>query len=136
MRKVPAISTILFLSIALILISAGCDLKTIRTAKYAEADSGKTIELSVGQKLTITLRGNATTGYVWQMAKGTDGKIVKKISDKYTADNTGLVGSGGDHVWTYQAVAAGETTITLNYLRPWEKSVPPAKTLKYTVKVK
>ncbi len=133
MRKILAISLVLVLSIAAALASAGCDFKT---AKYTEANAGKTLEVSVGRQFTITLRGNATTGYVWQMAEGTNGKIVKKISDKYTADNTGRVGSGGDHVWTYKAVAAGETTITLNYLRPWEKPVVPANTLVYKIKVK
>jgi inhibitor of cysteine peptidase len=132
MRKVLAMAMFFVLSIAAVLLSAGCDLKT---AKYTETDSGKTIEASVSQQFTITLRGNETTGYVWQMAKGTNSKIVKKISDKYTADNTGLVGSGGDHVWTFKAVAAGETTITLNYFRPWEKPVVPTKTLKYKIKV-
>lgn len=106
-----------------------------RTANYTETDSGKTIEASVGRQFTITLRGNETTGYVWQMTKDINSKIVIKISDKYTADNTGLVGSGGDHVWTYKTVAAGETTITLNYLRPWEKPFSPTKTLKYKIKV-
>lgn len=133
MRKTLAISMFFILSIAVVLISAGCD---FLTARYTEADSGKTLEASVGQKFTITLRGNETTGYVWQMTKGTNSKIVKKISDKYMPDNTGLVGSGGDHVWTYKAVAAGETTITLNYLRPWQKPVVPTKTLKYKIKVK
>ncbi len=119
------------LSIAAVVVSAGCG-----TVNYTEADSGKTITTSIGQQFTITLRGNETTGYVWQMTKDTNSKIVKKISDKYTADNTGLVGAGGDHVWTYKAVAAGETTITLNYLRPWQKPVVPSKTLKYKIKVK
>ena len=133
MRKTLAISMFFVLIIAAVLISAGCDFRTLR---YTEADSGKIIEASVGQQFTITLRGNATTGYVWQMAEGTNSKTVKKISDKYTADNTGRVGSGGDHVWTYKAVAAGETTITLNYLRPREKPVAPTKTLIYKIKVK
>lgn len=133
MKKALIISLALVLAILMIIIYIGCSL---RTADHTEADSGKTIEVSVGKQFTITLRGNATTGYTWQMAKGTNSKIVKKISDVYTADNTGLVGSGGDHVWTFKAVAAGETTITLNYLRPWEKPVVPANTLKYKIKVR
>lgn len=132
MRRNLVISLVFVLVILAILIYLGCSL---RTANYTEADSGKTIEASVGKQFTISLKGNATTGYVWQMAKGTDSKIVKKISDKYTAYNTGRVGSGGDHVWTYKAVAAGETTITLNYLRTWDKPVAPANTLKYKIKV-
>lgn len=133
MRKTLVISFVIILVISAVLISAVC---CTRTANYTEADSGKTIEASVGQQFTITLRGNETTGYVWQMTKDTNSKIVKKISDKYTTDNTGLVGSGGDHVWTYKAVAAGETTITLNYLRPWQKPFVSTKTLKYKIKVK
>lgn len=120
-------------SIALVLVAAGCGTKT---AKYTEADTKKTLEVSVGQQFTITLRGNETTGFEWQMGKDINSKIVKKVSDKYTADNTGLVGSGGDHVWTFKAVAVGETRITLNYLRPWELTAAPSKTLKYKVKVK
>lgn len=132
MRKALIISLVVILVILVVLIYVGCSL---RAANYTEADSGKTLEVSAGKQFTITLRGNQTTGYVWQMAKGTNSKIVKKISDVYTSDNTGLVGAGGDHVWTFKAIAAGETIITLNYLRLWEKPVVPANTLKYKIKV-
>lgn len=103
---------------------------------YSESDSGTTIETKVGKQFTVSLRGNATTGFTWQMAKGTDSAVVKKVKDIYTAENRGgMVGVGGTHVWTFKAVKAGSTKIELLYQRTWEKKTVPANTLEYTIKV-
>jgi len=106
-----------------------------KPANYTEGDAKETIETKAGNQFTITLRGNVTTGYIWQMAKGTESAIVKKVSDKYIAENTERTGAGGDHVWTFEALKAGDTTITLEYLRPWEKPKDPANSVKFKVKV-
>jgi inhibitor of cysteine peptidase len=45
-------------------------------------------------------------------------------------------GAGGTELWTFKAVGAGKTTIALNYARPWEKDIPPAKSETFTVDVR
>ena len=45
----------------------------------------------------------------------------------------GLVGGGGEEIWTFLAVNRGDTEITMEYVRPWEKTHHPVKTA--TIKV-
>ncbi len=127
-----SIFAVLTLAIVFGLAAGGC----FGPKNYTESDTGKTIETKVGKQFTISLRGNATTGFTWQMAKGTDSAVVKKVKDVYTAENSGgKVGVGGTHVWTFEGVKAGTTTINLQYKRTWEKQTPPANTLEYIIKV-
>ena len=42
----------------------------------------------------------------------------------------------GIEEWTFKAVAKGNVAITLEYIRPWEKDVPPIKKSVYQVTVK
>jgi predicted secreted protein len=36
--------------------------------KLSENDSGKTVEILVGDELEVELPGNPTTGYVWEVS--------------------------------------------------------------------
>jgi inhibitor of cysteine peptidase len=134
MKKILIISLIIIVMILIIfgLVKGGC----FGPKNYSESDSGTTIEAKAGQQFTISLKGNATTGFTWQMAKGTNSAVVTKVKDVYTAENSGgMSGVGGTHVWTFKAIKAGTTKIKLLYQRTWEKSTPPANTLEYTIKV-
>ncbi|MDP8263357.1 MAG: protease inhibitor I42 family protein [Candidatus Ancaeobacter aquaticus] len=99
-----------------------------------EKDTGKTITLSVGQDFTVTLPGNPTTGYTWKLnaAKTNGVSQVKKLN--YIGDSDSkLVGSGGSFTFTFKVTAKGKNRITLEYLRPWEKGVPAAKTFEINI---
>ncbi len=54
----------------------------------------QTIHANVGQDFTITLEGNRSTGYVWQLAAKPDPKLLKKVRESYTPKNPGMAGSG------------------------------------------
>lgn len=134
MKKVLIISLIAVVMILIIfgLVKSGC----FGPRNYSESDSGTTIETKAGSRFTISVKGNATTGFTWHMAKGTNGAVIRKVNDVYIAESGGgKSGVGGTHVFTFEAVKAGTTTIKLQYQRTWEKSTPPANTLEYTVKV-
>jgi inhibitor of cysteine peptidase len=45
------------------------------------------------------------------------------------------VGSGGTETWRLAAQRPGAQTLTLEYRRPWEHGVPPARTVSYRVTV-
>jgi predicted secreted protein len=55
-------------------------------------------------------------------------------SDHQPGEGTG-VGVPGQQLFRFQAVGKGTATIGLQYVRPWETSVPPAKTSEFTVNV-
>ncbi|MCE5276856.1 MAG: protease inhibitor I42 family protein [Planctomycetaceae bacterium] len=107
-------------------------------AKVVAADQdGKTVEVAMGQKLIIRLSGNMTTGFAWTVAKieGDAVKLVGKIEYEQ-APARGRVGVGGTFVATFEPVKVGQSVLTLEYKRPWEKNTPPAKTFTLTVQVK
>jgi inhibitor of cysteine peptidase len=94
-------------------------------------------EVDVGDEFAITLDSNATTGYEWQLADTLDESTLELVGSEYTIPNDeGLVGAGGIEVWTFKAVGAGETTVPMKYVRPWEEDVAPAKERTFDVTVK
>jgi inhibitor of cysteine peptidase len=108
-------------------------LSWVTTAGAAEP---KPITVKVGQEFKFTLRSNATTGYQWVLAKPLDEKLVKLLGSEYKRLDSKLVGSGGDMVWTFQALAEGKAEIGLNYVRPWEKGQKPAQATNFVVVIK
>ena len=102
--------------------------------RLSEQDGGKTVELHAGDKLEVSLKGNPTTGYQWEMA-AVDAAILKLVGEPEFNPDSGALGAGGKVTLRLIAVAAGQTTLQLIYHRPFE-NVPPIKTFKATVVVK
>lgn len=131
-----AVSIILFL-VAGCMTSNSANINTSHeTSQYA--DPAKPIIVSPDKRFAIVIDSNPTTGYSWQLAKPINEKIIKFSGSEYIPANTkrGIVGAGGKEVWTFVAVAAGETAISLKYVRPWEKENPPASEATYKVIVR
>ena len=83
------------------------------------------VSVKVGSGFTIELESNATTGYQWEV-KPLAGGIVSAGSHVYLDPATGVVGAGGWEQFQFTAVAAGTTSITLEYRRPFEPATTPA----------
>ncbi len=63
--------------------------------------------------------------------------VLKHVDNKYIppeAEN--IVGGAGKEVWTFHAEEKGKSTIYMEYRRPWEQGVEPAKTFTLTIVVK
>ena len=88
-----------------------------------------------GDRFVVTLASNATTGYKWRLGNTLDGKILKLVDSVYNAPEDPVPGKGGTESWTFQALAKGKAAIVLEYARPWEKDVKPAKTQAFKVGV-
>jgi inhibitor of cysteine peptidase len=117
-----------FLSLALF---SGCG---ARGTQVTDADNGKQITIQPGQVVTVTLESNPTTGYSWQVMEIDNAILVQEGDPEYkqASGTGGLVGAGGTETFRFKAIAAGETTLSLGYARPWE-SVPPIQT--FTIQV-
>jgi inhibitor of cysteine peptidase len=102
----------------------------------AQAGEPKPIAATVGKEFKVTLPGNPTTGYLWVLAKAPDEKLAQLLRSDYKRLDSKLVGSGGDTVWTFRALAEGKTQMELNYIRPWEKGEKPAQTTNFVVVIK
>ena len=104
--------------------------KTILT----DQDAGKAITLKVGDMLLVSLEGNITTGYTWEMVAA-DSAILAQQGDAEYAPESNLVGAPGLIRLTLKATAAGHQALTLIYHRPWEKDVEPVKTISFDVTI-
>jgi inhibitor of cysteine peptidase len=93
----------------------------------------KPITVTVDQEFKITLPYNPSTGYQWQLAKPVDESLLKVASSVYKRPESKRIGAGGDQVWTFKAVGTGSIQVALQYLRPWEKGTPPARTTNFVV---
>jgi predicted secreted protein len=89
------------------------------------------------KEFTIRLSSNRTTGFQWRPADPIDEKIVKLVHSEYFPfERAGAVGVGGEDVLTFLGVGRGDTEISMEYVRPWEKNQPAAKTATIKVTVK
>ena len=94
-------------------------------------DDGSVVELAEGQALVVTLESNPTTGYSWEVSEVDEDVLMqmgdpefKEAAASAAAEGEQLVGAGGTETF-YFSSAAGETTLTLVYHRPWEEDVEP-----------
>jgi predicted secreted protein len=82
------------------------------------ADTEK-IDVVVGEEFKISLKSNPSTGYSWSLAASLPNWLLQ-VDKTYVADNLAMIGGSGTEIWTFQATAAGSTTLTFQYERPWE----------------
>ena len=93
------------------------------------------ITLAVGETATIRLEANPTTGYQWEPAGAPDEAVIRVVSDRYEAEATEVVGSGGTQEIVIEGTGAGTTTFELRYVRPWEEGGTPAETATFDITV-
>ena len=101
----------------------------------SEADNGKEVTLPLGELLVITLESNPTTGYMWIVTKqDTESLLLVKKELVTNTSDSGLVGAGGHEVLMFTARKKGQTSLQLEYRRPWETiSEKPAEVFSLTV---
>jgi predicted secreted protein len=82
------------------------------------ADPAAAILVTAGETFAIALPGNPSTGYTWQAS--VDPRYLELIGQEFEPDGEG-VGSGGYEVLRLRALIAGETEVTCDYQRPWDR---------------
>ncbi|MFA5866851.1 MAG: protease inhibitor I42 family protein [Actinomycetota bacterium] len=133
LRKSVTLVTLALL-VALMSLAVGCS-GSAETTEVLEADAAKGVKIAVGEQFDLVLESNATTGFEWRLVEPTTEETVKKIKNEYQEPNTGTVGAGGTDHWTFEGARAGEATIKLEYIRPWEPNAPPDRTITLKVTV-
>jgi inhibitor of cysteine peptidase len=99
-----------------------------------EADTNHTVALHVGQELILKLESNRSTGYSWSRADNKD-PILTSLGEPTYKMGRAVPGAGGIETWTFRATKVGTEALKLEYRRPWEKKVPPAKTVLFYITV-
>ena len=76
--------------------------------------------------LTLSLEGNATTGYDWTAdIPDSAASAVKLTQDEYVSEtSTAAVGASGKHVFALKGTgnASGSVTLEFKYARSWEST--------------
>ena len=97
-------------------------------------DAGSTIRLKVGQILDITLEGNPTTGYSWEVAPVSENLLAQQGEWEFTPDSNAL-GSGGTVTLRFKAVQSGNAELKLIYHRTFEPEEQPIQTFRINLVV-
>jgi len=100
-----------------------------------EMDSGRTVTMKVGERLLLNLRNPGAGGYnvlppVFNTA------ILTFLSRRDLPPKQPRTGDFGRLEFTWQARQPGETEVTVNIARPWEKTKAPEQYVKIRVRVR
>jgi predicted secreted protein len=104
----------------------------------SESDAGAVVEIKVGEKISVSLSGVPTAGYLW--AAPSPPSFVRVADGPGGATTTaqfvpGFAGGNHWEVLVIEAVAAGDSEITLVQKRPWENAASvDDRTFKFRLK--
>jgi inhibitor of cysteine peptidase len=101
--------------------------------RLTEQNDGQSVEVHVGEAVTVSLPENATTGYRWAVEEA-DASVVE-VREGQAHYTSGAVGSGGRVEWIFLPKAPGTTLITLKQWRPWEGASSIAERYRFTLRV-
>jgi inhibitor of cysteine peptidase len=98
-----------------------------------DQDNGKDIDLPKGATLVVRLKSNPSTGYSWAIKSGPSLLRLVKSATKKADTSSHVVGVPVIQEFRPTAVSAGMASLAVEYRRPWEHNVAPAKTFKVKV---
>jgi inhibitor of cysteine peptidase len=127
-KRLLHIVVVLFL-----LVLADSPQPSCKTMFLDESDSNTRVVLYVGDTITVRLKSNITTGYSWSPAALP--ASLHQTDRKTEPGKSGRAGEPGFQSFTFTATAVGESTLHLNYARPFEKNSPPARTFTVTISI-
>jgi predicted secreted protein len=106
-------------------------------AEFSEnANITETVDVGVYGTVTLILCSNASTGYSWpETAHISNTNVLEQTGYHFEEPGGDLVGAPGRQVWAFTALAVGESTVTLDYSRPWEGEEESLCTFTLTVNV-
>ena len=97
-------------------------------------DPSQLIVVSPSEAFDIVLPSNSSTGYRWNLVRELDANLLQLVEQTYVAEQPVIPGSGGVDVWTFSAIATGETTIELGYYPP-SGDAQPQETVTFSIRV-
>lgn len=104
------------------------------------ADHDRPVDVKIGQRVTVRLDANRTTGYTWLLPAGEVAQgLVQPMhpESRYDQKIDGIysMGVGAIEVWEFKAVRAGEGTLRLEYRRPFEQGIEPLRIVDFPLRV-
>lgn len=84
---------------------------------YNESSNGTTVSTPTNGTFIVMLQENPTTGYIWNVTV-TSGLTI--TNDTFLPPTSGLMGAGGVHEWSVEAIQMGQQQFNGIYKRPFE----------------
>jgi predicted secreted protein len=85
-----------------------------------------TLIVKAGEKFTIVLKSQASTGYSWHLLDSIDTDLIELLEREYTEEPSDMDGAMGQEIWSFKALSNGESSISLAYRRAWDKEIEKA----------
>lgn len=99
-----------------------------------EADDGRTVDLHVGEAVSVTLPENATTGYRWAIDRLDRGIV--EANESRPRYPSGPVGSGGEVTFAFKATSPGNGEVVLKHWRHFEGDASVTKRFRVRLNAK
>ncbi|MBP1632500.1 MAG: inhibitor of cysteine peptidase [Acidobacteria bacterium] len=97
-------------------------------------DDGRRVEVAAGEQITLRLEGNPTTGWAWQVT-AVDPAVLAPAGEPDYESSSDADGAGGTYTFRFEAVAAGETQLVLEYAPTWGAPEAVPQVFRVTVAV-
>jgi predicted secreted protein len=102
--------------------------------KLTESDADRSIAVTAGDEVTITLSENRTAGYQWSVEATTGGVTV--VSSDFEASSDGRPGAGGHRTLVVRAASPGAGEVRLRYQRSWKADAGSGRQCRFTFEIK
>ena len=106
--------------------------------QLTQDDDGKTVTVALDGTLIVALTSNPSTGYSWAVVADEPTNLELDGEPTYVppGSTTPVVGAAGTEVFTFKAIKAGTSKLSMAYSRSFESGVAPEETFEVTVVVK
>jgi predicted secreted protein len=91
-------------------------------------------KINIGDKITVRLCSNATTGFQWDY-EITGDMAVKEEDHDFEEPEGDMMGAAGVEVWTFEGTAKGTAEVLMEYGQPWEGGTKKEWTYTMTITV-
>jgi len=90
-----------------------------KTVVLGKQDSGKQIDVKVGEVVEVELEAMGTAGYQW-FVESLDQETLKFVSEEVRTLHPGRLGAPVLMVWKFEVIKEGFTEIGMDHYRSWE----------------
>ncbi len=115
--------TIIGLSMLISSCKKGGGNSNMQLLQINSQNNGKTIAVSKGQSLRLTLKNPGDGGYSFDTPQY-NSSVLSLTGHTHSSGASSAVGGFGDDAWEFKALKTGESTLVITATRPFDKNNP------------
>jgi len=101
----------------------GTDNTSRQMVQADDSENGKTINVSAGQSLKLTLGNPGDGGYAFDNPLY-NSAVLSLTNHTHIAPTSGAIGDFGKDAWEFKALKSGSTTLSVTATRSFDKAPP------------